>query len=30
MNGLFDFTDAPRPGRVLLLDPDAGTVTTAK
>jgi phospholipase C len=28
LNGLFDFTDTPRPGRLLLLDPNAGTVVT--
>jgi phospholipase C len=26
LDGLFDFTDTPRPGRELILDPDAGTV----
>jgi phospholipase C len=30
LDGLFDFTDAPRSGRELILDPDAGTVVTAK
>jgi phospholipase C len=30
LNGLFDFTDTPRPGRQLLLDPDAGTVVSSK
>jgi phospholipase C len=30
LNGLFDFTDRPRAGRQLLLDPDAGTVVTQK
>ena len=28
LNGLFDFTDAPRAGRQLLLDPNAGTVVS--
>jgi phospholipase C len=30
LNGLFDFTDKPRPGRELILDPNAGTVVTAQ
>lgn len=30
INTLFDFVDTPRPGRILLLDPNAGTVTTAQ
>ena len=30
LNGLFDFTDTPRAGRQLLLDPNAGTVVTQK
>ena len=30
LNGLFDFTDTPRAGRILLLDPNAGTVVTAQ
>ncbi len=30
LNGLFDFTDTPRAGRELVLDPNAGTVVTAK
>jgi phospholipase C len=30
LDGLFDFTDVPRSGRELILDPDAGTVVTAK
>jgi phospholipase C len=30
LNGLFDFTDTPRAGRQLILDPDAGTVVTAQ
>jgi phospholipase C len=30
LNGLFDFTDTPRAGRELILDPSAGTVVTAK
>ena len=30
LNGLFDFKDTPRAGRILLLDPNAGTVATAK
>ena len=29
LNGLFDFTDTPRSGRILLLDPNAGTVMSA-
>jgi phospholipase C len=29
INTLFDFSDTPRPGRVLLLDPNAGTVVNA-
>lgn len=27
---LFDFSDTPRAGRILLLDPKAGTVVTAQ
>ena len=30
LNSLFDFTDAPRAGRLLLLDPNAGTVVSAQ
>jgi hypothetical protein len=30
LDGLFDFTDTPRSGRELILDPDAGTVVTAQ
>jgi len=30
LDGLFDFTDAPRAGRELILDPNAGTVVTAQ
>jgi len=30
LTGLFDFTDTPRAGRQLLLDPNAGTVVTQK
>lgn len=30
INTLFDFTDTPRMGRRLLLDPNAGTVTNAQ
>jgi phospholipase C len=30
LDGLFDFTDTPRAGRQLLLDPTAGTVVTQK
>lgn len=30
LNGLFDFTDTPRAGRILLLDSNAGTVTLAQ
>jgi phospholipase C len=30
LTGLFDFTDAPRPGRELVLDPATGQVVTSK
>ena len=30
LNGLFDFTDKPRVGRQLILDPNAGTIVTQK
>jgi phospholipase C len=30
LTGMFDFTNAPRPGRQLQLDPDAGTVVSSK
>ena len=30
LDGLFDFTDAPRSGRTLILDPNAGTVVKAQ
>ncbi len=30
LNGMFDFVDPPRAGRILLLDPSAGTVVTQK
>jgi phospholipase C len=30
INTLFDFTDTPRAGRILILDPNAGTVVTAQ
>jgi phospholipase C len=30
LDGLFDFTDTPRPGRQLILDPSSGTVVTAR
>jgi phospholipase C len=29
LNGLFDFTDTPRAGRQLILDPTAGTVASS-
>jgi phospholipase C len=28
LDGLFDFTDAPRAGRQLILDPNAGTIVS--
>ena len=30
LNGLFDFADAPRAGRQLILDPTSGGVVTSK